>query len=102
MLEVSTTVAKKGEAERIANVLLREKLAACVNYWKVSSVYRWNGKVWRKQEWILVVKTQDNSKKWVERRLRELHPYELPVIVACPVKVDKKVEKWLKQSVRKG
>ena len=102
MLEVLTTVAKKADASKIANALVKEKLAVCVSFWKIDSVYRWNGKICRKNEWHLVLKTQDSFKKPVEIRLRELHPYELPVIVACSVKVDEKVEQWVKQSVRKG
>ncbi len=96
MLEVFTTVGSEKEAEQMARVLVVEKLAACVNYWRVSSIYRWKGKIHSSREWMLCVKTLEKNEKKVEKKLRELHSYKLPVITMVKVKANQTAEKWVK------
>ena len=73
-------------AERIARVLVEERLAACVNVLPgVSSIYRWNGAVARTEEVLLIVKTMRERLEALTERLRGLHPYELPELVAVEV-----------------
>ncbi|MFH1247094.1 MAG: divalent-cation tolerance protein CutA [Candidatus Micrarchaeota archaeon] len=98
MLEIFTTVANQKQCKQIANALVKEKLTACVSFWKISSVYKWKGKVHAANEWMLLVKTSEKLGKKAEAKLREMHSYEMPVVVVSRVKTDKKVEKWLKQS----
>jgi len=72
--------------ERIARVLVEKRLAACGNVTTpVTSVYRWKGKVQRDSEALLVLKTRRNLVATCVRRIRALHPYELPEIIALPV-----------------
>ena len=101
MLEFFTTVSSKAVCQRIANVLVAEKLVACVSFWRVSSVYRWNGKVSKADEWMLCVKTSEKLGGQVEKRIKALHSYELPVVVVTRVKVARDVEKWVKQCTKK-
>ncbi len=100
MIELFTTLANKRDAEKIAGILVKEKLAACVNYWKISSIYRWEGDVRSAGEWVLLVKTTEGKAKKAEKKIRELHSYELPVVVMHAVKIDKKVEKWVTKCMR--
>lgn len=73
-------------AERIASALVAERLAACVNRLPgLTSVYLWQGRVERDKETLLLIKTTDARFAALARRLRELHPYELPEIIAIPV-----------------
>lgn len=66
-------------AEEIARILVEEKLAACVNVLpKVTSFYRWEGKTNKDEEALLIAKTRLDILEIVKRRLRELHPYEVP------------------------
>lgn len=95
MLEICTTVSSKAEAQRTANALVKQKLGACVSFWPVFSVYRWKGKVHKAGEWVLCAKTSEKLGKKCEKKLRELHPYEMPVISVQRVKVDQNVEKWV-------
>jgi periplasmic divalent cation tolerance protein len=70
----------------IAEKLVNEKLAACINIIpEVQSVFRWKDKVDNAPENILIIKTTLNLYDILERRIKELHPYELPEIIAVPI-----------------
>jgi periplasmic divalent cation tolerance protein len=71
---------------RIARALVEERLAACVNLVPaVRSIYRWQGRVEDEAEVLLVIKTRAERVDALAARLRALHPYELPELVALPV-----------------
>jgi len=73
-------------AERIAEALVGEGLAACVNLVPgVTSIYRWQGVVERSNEVLLVIKTAEGGFAALRDRLIALHPYELPELVAVPI-----------------
>ena len=83
---VLTTVPADGLGEKIASVLVDERLAACVNISApMTSVYRWKGKTECDTEHQLVVKTTEDRLADVERRIRELHSYELPEFLVIEV-----------------
>ena len=85
-LVVLITAGSQEDADRIANVLVAEMLAACVNILPgVTSVYRWEGEVQRDQEWLLVVKTTREVLDDLVRRVQAIHSYDLPEIIALPV-----------------
>jgi len=70
-------------ADRIAAALVEERLAACVNSLPgVRSVYRWQGELERAEETLLLIKTTADRLKRVSERIVELHPYELPEVIA--------------------
>lgn len=77
---VLTTVPAAAEgAESLARTLVAERLAACVNVCTpMASFYQWRGEIERSDERQLVIKTSRDNLQALERRLRELHPYELP------------------------
>ena len=77
----------EGEAAReLANRLVEERLAACVNILPgLTSVYPWEGAIETSRESLLLIKTAKAVYPLLEARLRELHPYELPEIVAVPI-----------------
>ena len=73
-------------ANRVAEALVRERLAACVNQIAgVTSLYLWKGGLEQDSEILLLIKTTDARFDALAARLRELHPYELPEIVATPI-----------------
>ena len=75
-------------AEKLSSTLVAERLAACVNVLpRVVSVYRWEGKVERAEEALLVAKTSEKTLKRLMARIAEIHPYETPEIVALDVAV---------------
>src|SRR5580658_8403206 len=73
-------------AEKIARALVEEKLAACVNILAgMRSIYRWKGKVEAANEVVLIAKSRAELFDRLEKRVKELHPYECPCIVAWPI-----------------
>jgi periplasmic divalent cation tolerance protein len=76
---VLTTLGADTDAAAIARTLVDEQLAACVNVLPVmTSIYRWQGSVHQDREQQVLIKTTLRSVPALEKRLRELHPYELP------------------------
>lgn len=96
-IQVITTISDKRGAEKIANVLIDKKLAACVQIaGPIKSIYRWKGKIETAKEWICIVKTRKSLYKKVEKQIKELHPYEVPEIIAVSiVRGSKDYLKWL-------
>ena len=83
---VVTSVAEREAAERIAETLVTERLAACAQVLgPQTSIYRWNDKVERATEWRLEIKTASTRLTALERRLLELHPYDVPECIALPI-----------------
>jgi len=83
---VFITAASKDEAARLAEMLVERRLAACVQILPgVESVYRWQGQVERKEEFLLIAKTASTKFDELEREARALHSYETPEIVAVPL-----------------
>ena len=85
-VQVLTTAASEEEAERIAELLVARKLAACVQVvGPVVSRYRWEGAVEEEREWQCLVKTTRAAYDEVEAAIREVHSYEEPEIIATPI-----------------
>lgn len=82
---VLTTVGSRKEADRIAQVLITENLAACINLFPISSVYRWEGKICNDEEIQLIIKTDLNRFDSIQARITQLHSYDLPEIIALPI-----------------
>ncbi|MBD2069632.1 divalent-cation tolerance protein CutA [Leptolyngbya sp. FACHB-671] len=82
---VLVTAASKAEAEAIAQTLIQARLAACVSLMPIQSVYTWQGKVHQEEEWQLMIKTDLNQFADVEAKIREIHSYEVPEIIALPI-----------------
>ena len=81
-LAVFITASNVEEADRIAEALVQESLAACVNIVAgCRSVYRWENKVVRDDEVLLIAKTSRARFSELERRVRELHSYDVPEII---------------------
>ena len=85
-LVVFVTCGSEEEALKIAHVLVEERLAACVNLMSpIRSIYRWEGKIWDEKEWLLIVKTQTARFEDLEKRVKSLHSYSVPEIIALPI-----------------
>ncbi len=83
---VLVTVGSEREAETIATALIEERLAACVNVTgPVRSLYRWEGRIADDREWQLIIKTRTRLFDALATRIRALHSYDTPEIIALPV-----------------
>ena len=97
MCLVLTTAPDDATATRIAETLVGEGLAACANLVPgLRSIYRWRGAVERSDEVLLVIKTRAARLDELERRLAEIHPYEVPELVALrPERVSASYLGWV-------
>lgn len=83
---VYVTVGSAEEGERLAQALVGERLAACVNrLGPVRSVYRWQGQVEQSEEQLLIIKTKRELFGALRKRVQELHSYSVPEIIALPI-----------------
>jgi periplasmic divalent cation tolerance protein len=86
MILIWSTLPKEDVALRLGQQLVQEQLVACAHLLPAGrSLYRWQGVLHQEVEWTLLLKTRAALYPAVESRLRELHPYEVPEIVATPV-----------------
>ena len=99
---VLTTFPADGDAEKFAATLVEERIAACVNILPpMRSVYRWQGKIERAHERQLFIKTSLGRLRALEKRVKELHPYDVPEFLA--VMIDKTAAdylSWLSESTK--
>ncbi|MFA5026999.1 MAG: divalent-cation tolerance protein CutA [Candidatus Methylomirabilota bacterium] len=99
---VLVTCPDPATGERLAETLLEEKLAACVNLIPgLTSLYRWEGKLCRDIECLLLIKTRRGRLAALTRRVQALHPYALPEIVALSIAQGSAgYLRWLRDSTR--
>jgi len=92
--------ASQEEARSIAKVLVEEHLAACVNIASVESFFFWKGEFCEENEALLVIKTERALIERLIKRIKQIHSYEMPEIIAIPI-VDGSDEylKWVKDAV---
>jgi periplasmic divalent cation tolerance protein len=100
--QVTTTLPDRAAADRVAHTLVVERLAACAQVSApIASTYRWKGVVEQASECYCHLKTTVERLPALRKRLRELHPYEVPEIIAVPiVDGDPGYLEWIKESVR--
>ena len=82
---VQTSCPDEATADRLADALVAARLVGCAQSVPIRSTYRWNGAVQRESECLLMLKTSADRYADVEARLRALHPYEVPEIIAVPI-----------------
>jgi periplasmic divalent cation tolerance protein len=85
IVTIMTTVAPGEDAARIADMLLRDRLAACVQEIAIRSRYRWKDEIRCEPEVLLLVKTARDRAEAAVTAIRKIHPYELPEIIMLPV-----------------
>ncbi len=86
-VDVVLCTAPPDRAAELARSLVGEKLAACVNILpSVRSIYRWDGDLCDDEESLLVIKTASERVPALSKRLIELHPYDVPEVIALPVR----------------
>src|ERR1044072_3638131 len=100
---VITAVGDEEQALLVARELVARRLAACVNVVPgIRSVYRWQGKICRDGEYLLIVKPLESEREAVAAAIRELHSYELPEVLAFTAAAgDERFLAWIRDSVEK-
>jgi periplasmic divalent cation tolerance protein len=100
MIILYITCKDKEEAMKIAKQLLSQKLAACVNFFPIESMYLWNATVEYSQEYVLLVKTENNKYKQIEKEIKKVHSYECPCIIKFNAQCNKEYQQWLQTAMR--
>lgn len=90
------------QAKEMAEQLVSERLAACVNLIpSAHSIYRWKEKVESEPETVMIIKTASGQEEALEARLQELHPYEVPeFVVLSPERLSEGYRSWLMDSTQ--
>ena len=101
-LVIFITAASKKEAGLIADQLIVKKLAACVNIIDgVESFFRWQGKIDKAKEVLLIVKSKHSKFVALSKLVKSMHSYEVPEIIALPIVLgDKDYLRWINESLR--
>jgi periplasmic divalent cation tolerance protein len=96
---VFVTAPSEKAGEKIAQALLKERLAACVNIVPgLKSLFRWKGKISTEEEVLLLIKTKDRLFEKLKKRVIELHSYDIPEVVALGILAgNEKYLDWLKK-----
>jgi periplasmic divalent cation tolerance protein len=100
---VLVTCGSAKEARRIAKAVVEQRLAACVNILdaRVHSIYRWKGRVESAEEFLLVMKTSRPRFAALQKKIGELHSYDVPEIIALPIVAGaRRYLAWIGDSVR--
>ena len=93
---IVSTYPDKKSISKIANKLVKSKIAACVNITKISSVYSWQGKIENTNEYLAVFKTTHKNKTRLKAEIKNTHPYKVPEIAELNVTdINKPYLQWL-------
>ena len=101
---VLVTCGSEDEALKIANILVEDHLAACVNLVApIRSVYRWHGKIWDEKEWLLIIKTQKHRFEALEKKVKSLHSYSVPEIISLSITEGSSTYlNWIRENTESG
>src|SRR5712692_73604 len=101
---IFVTAGSEAEAEILATALVEEQLAACVNILSpIRSIYRWEGKVADDREWLLLIKTRAERFAAVEAKVKALHSYQVPEVIALPIVAGAEgYMRWLRGETEEG
>ena len=103
-IQVMTTTATREEAQQIADALVENRLAGCVQVaGPIISTFWWKGKVERAEEWLCVMKSKKRLYHALERSIKAQHTYETPEIVALPIVAGgQEYLQWLDDALHPG
>jgi periplasmic divalent cation tolerance protein len=82
---ILVTASSRTEAETIGKALVQSQLAACVSFMQINSIYTWQGVINSEEEWQLIIKTDLAKFDALATKVRQLHSYEVPEIIALPI-----------------
>lgn len=101
-LVVITTFPDRKTAEKVCKTLIKEKLTACCQILdSIKSFYLWKGKIERSKEWLCFFKTEKTVCEKLKKRIKSIHPYEIPEIICLEVKdIDEDYANWIKEVLK--
>jgi len=98
---VVLSTAPPDHSGRMARLIVEERLAACVNISQVRSTFWWEGEVNQEAEDLLIIKTERDKVEELSKRIKAIHPYDLPEIIVLPiVGGDDRYLAWISEALR--
>lgn len=99
---VLCTTPNREESQRLATLLVEQKLAACVNIVdSAQSLFFWEGKTENETESLLIIKTSESAYETLESTLIKAHPYDVPEIIALPIaRGSKAYLQWIRENTK--
>ena len=94
------TCKDKNEAEKISTHLLKKRLIACANIFPIRSMYRWNNKIVRNKEEVIIAKTNNKNFNKVAAEVKKMHSYNIPCIIKINSTANKDYETWAKREMK--
>ncbi len=96
---IISTFPDKDSVKKLASNLVSDKIVACVNIAKISSIYSWQGKIEDSDEYLALFKTNTKNKDILKQKIKESHPYDVPEIAELRIDdMDAVYLKWLMES----
>lgn len=100
MIFIYTTARDQEEADKLSQLILDAKLAACVNSWPIQSMYVWEGEMKKETEVALIMKTIEQKFQEIEQLILKNHSYKNPCIVSLDLKrMNPDFKSWVVSSV---
>jgi periplasmic divalent cation tolerance protein len=94
------TAGDMDEAKSIGRTLIEERLAACANIFPIASIFRWRGNIDEANEVGIIVKTKTDKVKAIEKKIKEIHSYEVPCVVSFEIgEGSEEYLKWIDECV---
>jgi len=101
MLIIYTTCANTDEAKRLAKEIIDKKLAACVNFWPIGSMYTWEGKFKAVSEVMISIKTFESKRQELEDFISHDHKYSCPIIAGVDIRrINRSYKEWMTTVMR--
>lgn len=97
---IYTTYPDSKTAKKISNLLLKQKLIACVNYLPIESSFIWQKKIKNSKEIVSLIKTKTENWRKVKTEIEKLHPYDTPCIMKIEVEANKEYVKWIEAETK--
>jgi periplasmic divalent cation tolerance protein len=99
MIFIYVVCASKTEANKIAEACVEKKLAACANMFPIQSIHRWEGKIEKSSEHVILMKSVQKNFTRVKTLVKKMHSYEVPCVTSWKAEVtDPTYLKWVKKN----
>jgi|SRR3972149_2620263 len=98
---VYVTFPSKKDAYKIAQEILKKRVAGCVNIFPIESIFWWDDKLASKEEIVVIFKTIESNLKKLYREIKKLSPFKIPCVAPLEVsKINKEYKEWLEREIR--
>jgi periplasmic divalent cation tolerance protein len=100
MVFVYTTCATSEEAEALGELIVREKLGACIDFWPISSVYHWEGDLRKISQIMIIVTTFESKLETLNDLISQHHSYSTPLIAGVDVRrINRAYKEWVMEEI---